>query len=151
MTATPSASLDAACARLKGAGLRITQPRLAILSELIRRGAPASIEQIHGEVGASRCDLVTVYRCMAAFEGIALVRRAFFLNGSWLYAIDLGEPARYHVVCRASDRVDQIDAESGAALTSALQNAEEKLRARGYTEIGHIVEFFGVAPAGPRP
>ena len=39
-----SASLDAARARLKTAGLRITQPRLAILAELIRLGEPASIE-----------------------------------------------------------------------------------------------------------
>jgi len=150
MTANLSASLDAACARLKTAGLRITRPRLAILSELIKLGEPASIEQIHRGVGARRCDLVTVYRCMAAFEGIGLVRRAFFVNGTCLYAIELGGAARYHVISRTGQRMDELDAESGAALTRALQNAEEKLRARGYTETGHIVEFFGVAPAAPK-
>jgi hypothetical protein len=27
---------------------------------------------------------------------------------------------------------------------------QEKLRARGYGEVGHIVEFFAVAPQAPR-
>ena len=52
---------------------------------------------------------------MAAFEGIALVRRAFFLDGTCLYAIDLGQPARYHVVGKTGGRMDEIDAESAAA------------------------------------
>ena len=79
----PSA-VELATAKLKSAGLRITQPRLAILAALSKRAQPTSIEQLHGDVGADNCDLVTVYRCMAAFEDIALVRRAFFHNGTAL-------------------------------------------------------------------
>jgi Fur family ferric uptake transcriptional regulator len=60
-----SSPLDLACARLKAAGLRITQPRIAILDALIKRSLPASIEQIHGDLAGSACDLVTVYRCLA--------------------------------------------------------------------------------------
>lgn len=137
--------LDEAAARLKAAGLRITRPRLAILAEMIRLSAPASIEQIH--TGAGRCDLVTVYRCMAALEAIGLVRRAAFVGGSWLYAVRLGGEPRYHVVCRATRRVEEVDAESAAVITQALRAAEEKLKARGYAQVGHTLEFFGVAPA----
>ncbi len=140
------AALEAAGARLKAAGLRITRPRMAILSELIRRRAPASIEQIHRAIRSGACDLVTVYRCMEAFEGIALVRRALSRGGTWLYAIDLGGRPRYHVVCRKTGRVDEVDAESAAAVHQALQAVEEKLRARGYTATGHFAEFFGTAP-----
>ena len=46
----PTSSLDQACARLKSIGLRITQPRIAILETMIRLGQPASIEQIHSEL-----------------------------------------------------------------------------------------------------
>jgi len=142
--------IEFATAKLKSAGLRITQPRLAILAGLSKRAQPTSIEQLHEELGASACDLVTVYRCMAAFEEIGLVRRAFFHNGTALYEINLGQPTRYHVVCKATDRVEELDAETSAELNRTLTQIEEKLRARGYAELGHIVEFFGVAPHGGR-
>ncbi len=142
------AALAAASARLKAAGLRITGPRTAILAELIRRGTPASIEQIHRGVRSGACDLVTVYRCMEAFEGIGLARRVLSHGGTWLYAIELGGRPRFHVICRKTGRVDEIDAASAAEVHRALLAAEEKLRARGYTGTGHSAEFFGTAPAG---
>lgn len=142
--------VELATARLKSAGLRITQPRLAILAALSKRDQPTSIEQIHADVGADNCDLVTVYRCMAAFEEIALVRRAFFHNGTALYEINLGQPTRYHVVCKATNRVEELDAETADDLRRAIETVQEKLRARGYADVGHIVEFFGVAPQHAR-
>lgn len=142
--------VELATSRLKTAGLRITQPRLAILAVLSRHDQPTSIEQIHEEVGAANCDLVTVYRCMAAFEEIGLVRRAFFHNGTALYEMNLGQPARYHVVCKATNRVTELDPETAEELRRAIEAVEEKLAARGYSHVGHIVEFFGVAPAATR-
>jgi Fur family transcriptional regulator, ferric uptake regulator len=152
--ATPGARVpspvELATARLKSAGLRITQPRLAILDALSKRSHPAAIEQIHEDVGAGQCDLVTVYRCMAAFEEIGLVRRAFFHNGTALYEINLGQPVRYHVVCRNSDAVEELDAETSDELRRAIVVVEEKLRSRGYADVRHIVEFLGVSPQSAR-
>lgn len=142
--------IDLATKKLKSAGLRITQPRIAILAALNNCSKPTSIEQLHTDLGASTCDLVTVYRCMAAFEEIGLVRRAFFHNGTALYEINLGQPTRYHVVCKATDRVEELDAETSAELGRTLNQIEDKLRARGYVELSHIVEFFGVSPQGGR-
>lgn len=102
------------------------------------------------DLGAEGCDLVTVYRCMAAFEEIGLVRRAFFHNGSALYEINLGQPVRYHVVCKATDRVEELDAETSAEIARTFAAIEEKLRERGYTGVGHIREFFGIAPQTKR-
>jgi Fur family ferric uptake transcriptional regulator len=146
---TPSA-VEIATSKLKSAGLRITQPRLAILAALNNRAQPTSIEQIHEDVGADNCDLVTVYRCMAAFEEIGLVRRAFFHNGTALYEINLGQPTRYHVVCKNTNRVDELEPEMADELRRAIEAVQEKLRARGYSDVGHIVEFFGIAPAASR-
>ena len=84
---------------------------------------------------------------MAAFEEIGLVRRAFFHNGTALYEINLGQATRYHVVCKATNRVEELDAATSAELNRTLRQIEDKLSARGFTELGHIVEFFGVAPA----
>jgi Fur family ferric uptake transcriptional regulator len=143
-------AMELATARLKAAGLRITQARLAILAVLSGRAQPTSIEHLHESVGAENCDLVTVYRCMAAFEEIGLVRRAFFHNGTALYEINLGQPTRYHVVCKDTDRVEELDPETASELRRAIEVVQEKLRAKGYTEVSHIVEFFGLAPVANR-
>jgi Fur family ferric uptake transcriptional regulator len=145
-----STPVELATARLKSAGLRITQPRIAILAGLSKCEKPTSIEQLHNELSDGTCDLVTVYRCMAAFEEIGLVRRAFFHNGTALYEINLGQPTRYHVVCKTTDRVEELDAETSLELSRTLGEIEAKLRGRGYIDVGHIVEFFGVSPNGPR-
>ncbi len=142
--------VELATAKLKSARLRITQPRIAILAALSNRNSPTSIEQIHEDVGSGNCDLVTVYRCMSAFEQIGLVRRAFFHNGTALYEINLGQPTRYHVVCKATNTVEELDSTTADELRRAIELVQEKLRARGYTDVSHMVEFFGVAPASAR-
>jgi len=142
--------VEVACTKLKEAGLRITQPRVAILAALIKEARPISIDTLHGELGTNSCDIVTVYRCMAAFESIGLVRRAFLINGTSLYEINLGDPNRYHVVCKETNNVEELDAESAAELRRAVQVVEDALRAKGYSEVGHIVEFFGKSPAASR-
>jgi Fur family ferric uptake transcriptional regulator len=79
-----------------------------------------------------------------------LVRRAFFHNGTALYEINLGQPTRYHVVCKTTNQVEELDAETSAELRRAIEIVQEKLRTRGYGSIGHIVEFFGVSPQPSR-
>lgn len=137
-------------AKLKAAGLRITQPRLAILAELAKQPQPINTEALHMLLGADKCDLVTVYRCLSAFEAIGLVRRSFLHSGTALYEINLGQPERYRVVCKATNQVQDLDAETSADLSRSLRQIEEKLRARGYEDVGHIIEFFGKAPQGGR-
>ena len=142
--------LETACARLRAAGMRITQPRIAILNAIINRGQPTSIEQIHGELADGSCDLVTVYRCLGAFESIGLVRRSFFHNGTSLYDINLDESNRYHVVCKETNQVVPISPDLTAELRESINKIEESLRAGGYDNVSHVVEFFGVAPQAAR-
>jgi len=142
--------LDLATARMKSGGLRVTQPRMAILAALCRQEQPVTIEQLHADVGAETCDLVTVYRCMSAFERIGLVARAFFHNGTALYRIELGQAERYHVICKTTNQVEELDAESAAELRRAIEAIEVRLRARGYTDVSHLVEFFGVSAGSGR-
>jgi Fur family ferric uptake transcriptional regulator len=141
-----ASSLKRAIAKLKSAGLRITQPRIAILTALHQREQLTSIEQLHAALAEGSCDLVTVYRCIGAFEKIGLVRRAFFHNGTALYELNLEQTTRYHVVCRTTNRVTELNADTSAELGSALNQVENTLRGRGYADVSHIVEFFGVAP-----
>ncbi len=145
--ANPQSPIQVACARLRSAGLRITQPRIAILSALIKRGQPTTIEQIHADLEAGSCDLVTVYRCLSAFEDIGLVRRSFFHNGTSLYSISLGDQHPYHVICKETNVVQEIDPATTAELRRNVLQIEELLKSRGYNNVTHVVEFFGLAPS----
>lgn len=149
MQLTPEAMVDLACARLRGAQLRVTKPRVSILTLLARQAAPVSIEELHGLLENRACDLVTVYRCLAAFEEVRLVRRSFHFSGTCLYELSLdGRPERHHVICRICERVDSVDA-------APLGPTEAILLQRGYVQLTHAVGFFGICPAcrpkGRRP
>jgi len=129
-----------ACAQLKQAGLRITQPRIAILSALIKRGQPTSIEQIHGDLASGSCDLVTVYRCLSAFENLGLVRRSYLHNGTCLYELTIGNQNHYHIVCKSCGQTERVDYFS-------VEGMERTLQERGYAEVSHVVGFYGICPS----
>jgi len=144
--------LEQAKAKMKSAGMRITQPRIAIFDVLLRQTKPASVEQIHANIDHKiSCDLVTVYRCMSAFEDIGLARRAFFHNGTALYELKMGEPSRYHVVCKETQQVNEINTAIAHELRVAIDRVQQKLRELGFDEVEHIVEFFGVSPRQQQP
>jgi Fur family ferric uptake transcriptional regulator len=135
----PESTLDIARSRIRTAGMRITKPRIAIIESLQRHEGPISIERIHQEVGAGVCDLVTVYRCLAAFEQLGMVRRSYLHNGTCLYELTLGSPRHYHIVCKACGTTDRVD-------YFPVDGVEQLLKDRGYAEVSHVVEFFGVCP-----
>lgn len=144
-------SLNDACARLKASGLRITQPRVAILKTLIEHAGPASIEQIHQGLNINACDLVTVYRCLAAFENIGIVRRSFHHNGTSLYQIDRGDSTDYHLICKTDNSIRPLSESAVARLSETVRKIEDELRAQGFTNVSHSVEFFadGLEETGP--
>ena len=142
-----STPFDAAIVRLRAAGLRVTQPRILILNVLLQRVEPATIEQIAEDLKSDGFyDLVTVYRCVAVFEELGLVRRSFLPSGTSLFQLIESEAALYHVVCRETEKVEPLDAATHAELDTAVKRVEETLKSRGYTDVKQRIQFFGVSP-----
>jgi Fur family transcriptional regulator, ferric uptake regulator len=134
------AAVTDACSRIRTAGMRVTKPRVALVETLLKLDGPVSIERIHQQVGIKSCDLVTIYRCLAAFENLGLVRRSYLHNGTCLYEQTLGTARHYHIVCKACGKTDKVD-------YTLAEGVEQKLQERGYANISHVVEFFGTCPA----
>lgn len=132
--------VEEACSRIRTAGMRVTKPRVALVESLLKQAGPVSIERLHQAVGIKACDLVTIYRCLAAFETLGLVRRSYLHNGTCLYELIAGNARRYHVVCKGCGRTDPLD-------FTFTSDAEQKLQDQGYAQISHVLEFFGVCPA----
>lgn len=148
---TAASALEAACARLRSAGLRITQPRVAILQVLLARSSPASIEQIHGALSSASCDLVTVYRCLAAFQKAGLVRLCYFHNGTSLYEIAMNRETAFHIVSRESNGSTPLPADLTSQLREVLRKIEASLQARGFRDVSSVVNFVASTAKAVQP
>jgi Fur family transcriptional regulator, ferric uptake regulator len=138
-------TLDLLLARLKRSGLRVTTPRIALLEALASSTQPSTIEQLFTKAGSAACDLVTIYRSMAAFEKAGVVYRSGFSErGAVLYNANVGERRRYPVIRKGSSVIEELDSESSAELQVTIDKIKQRLQSRGYDGLQHIVEFFAI-------
>jgi len=119
--------------------MRVTKPRVALVEGLLKQNGPVSIERIHQEVGVDSCDLVTIYRCLAAFEDLGLVRRSYLHNGTCLYEQTFDAARNYHIVCKTCGKTDKVE-------YTITGDVEQKLKDKGYDQVSHVLEFFGLCP-----
>lgn len=135
--------LELGIARLRAAGKRLSQARIALIGLLVQEVRPLSIEEIHAKVRkATLCNLVTVYRCILTFEELGLVRKEFSFEGIMLWQYVREENAVYRVVSKVSADSEALDPGLSEVLGKAFEGVEAVLRARGYSEIGHRARFF---------
>ncbi len=126
--------------RLRHSGLRNTRPRRHVLHVLAVAEQPLSSREIHSRMGEEACDLVTVYRCLADFERVGLVQRHEFGDSNARFELnDQAGHHRHYVVCRVCHGKEPMD-------VCPPHWLEEELRARGYSDISHSMEFFAVCP-----
>lgn len=135
-------SLEVMLQLIRDAGFRITQPRIAILRALLRQKIPVSIEHLHQELKKNGCDLVTVYRCLDAFEQIGLVRHCYFHNGTALFELVRSDRPGYYVIGRDSGTVHALDDDLAQRLQDTLREVASSLQARGYHTVRTSVEIM---------
>ena len=85
---------------------------------------------------------MTVYRCLAAFEDLGLVRRCFFHNGTSLYQIQLNDEPVYHVVSKDGAILETLSPELAKELSAVIAKIETELKGRGYADVSHMAAFF---------
>lgn len=123
---------------LRSRGLRLTAQRQLVLQAVydLRHATP---EQVHAAVRevAAGVNITTIYRTLELLERLGLVTHTHLSHGSPTYH-PAGEHQHAHTVCRACNRVEEID-------TALLQPLVDRLAAeRGFRiDIGHLA-LFGV-------
>ena len=142
-----SQALHGALERLKGAGHKLTKPRVSLLEAIARAHGPFSAE----ELASTDCDLVTVYRSLSTFAEVGILARIDLGDGILRY--ELNDPTghhHHHIVCTRCQKVEPLE-------ICGLELEEERLRERGYLagyqDVSHRLEFFGICPecAGKSP
>jgi Fe2+ or Zn2+ uptake regulation protein len=126
---------------LRGADLRVTQPRVAVLSA-VHEHPHADTETIHGVVRADLGEVSrqAVYDVLRALTTTGLVRRIEPAGSVPRYEARVGDN-HHHVVCRSCGAIADVDCAVG--YTPCLTAADDS----GY-EIGEAeVIYWGRCPA----
>jgi Fur family ferric uptake transcriptional regulator len=108
-----------------------------LLEFLICERGPFTIEEMRRSLRKLNLDLVTVYRCMRAFEKVGLVVRCEFGDGISRYEYQGAEGHHHHVICINCRKTENIEG-------CGLLVLEEKVRQLGYSGVKHSLEFFGL-------
>jgi len=116
---------------------RITGPRLEILSILKMNHKPLTISEIHGKVKNNKIDLATVYRTINLFAELNIVYEIDFKDEFKRYELIYDRHHHHHIVCKKCKTVENVE-------TCVLDDLEKFLNKKGYTDISHSLEFFGV-------
>ncbi|MEK0450560.1 MAG: hypothetical protein RL088_2828 [Verrucomicrobiota bacterium] len=133
----PAGAIAAALEKIRASGGRVTEPRKAMLSVLIKEHGPFSAEELHKKIGVAGCDVVTVYRSLQAMEEIGVLRRCDFGDGTYRYEFNHGEHHHHHIICRVCRSVETLD-------MCVADGLERLARQKGYQNVTHTLEIFGV-------
>lgn len=130
-----------AAVRLKATGLKVTQPRVAIVDALMEDHGPFTVDELRARIPERTCDLVTLYRSLPALEKAGVVRRCDFGDGPVRYEYqEENGHHHHHVICRKCRRVETLD-------HCLIEGIEKNLRKQGYQDIAHSLEFFALCSA----
>jgi Fe2+ or Zn2+ uptake regulation protein len=127
--------------RLRGAGLRVTSARVAILEILYADGhltAEAVAERVRGRVG--HVSTQAVYEALHALTGASLLRRIEPAGSPARYESRVGDD-HHHLVCRTCGAVTDVDCAVGHAPCLDPANTA------GYEVDEADVIYWGVCPA----
>jgi Fur family transcriptional regulator, stress-responsive regulator len=131
--------------RLRGAGLRVTGPRLAVLAVLDRaadEGAHLPVAEV-----AARCREIlgrvstqAVYDCLDALVEAGVVRRVELPGSPARFETRTGDN-HHHLVCSSCGEVSNVDCATGAAPCLTPSDAQ------GYRVAEAEVVYWGVCRA----
>jgi Fur family ferric uptake transcriptional regulator len=132
-------STDAA--HLKHAGMRVTAPRLAVMSA-VRRRPHATVEEIVASVRerVGAVSVQAVYDVLRALAAAGLARRIEPAGSPARFELRVGDN-HHHVVCRVCGNVADVDCAKGAAPCLIPDDAS------GYVVDEADVTYWGLCPA----
>ncbi|WP_292832233.1 Fur family transcriptional regulator [Microbacterium sp.] len=126
---------------LRGAGLRLTEPRAAVYDALAAR-PHASAEDLYAHVlpRVPSTSRQSVYNALSDFAEAGLVRRIEPAGRSMLFELRVDDN-HHHLVCSVCNAVEDVDCVVGAA--PCLEPGE----AHGFAIESAEVTFWGICPA----
>ena len=110
-----------------------------ILSTLERVGGFASAQEVHRMMvrDGEKIGLTTIYRSLQTLVDEKLIDLMRRQDGEAIYRM-CGDSHHHHLICRNCGKTEEI-------ASSVIENwAASESSARGYREVGHSFELFGI-------
>ncbi len=136
---------DSIFLKMKEHKIKVTSQRLKIIECLLESPLPQTAEEIMAKLKKNKepgkCDLVTIYRTLHQFEKIKVVEKSFFSENTAQYCInDLNDHQHHHhFLCKMCQKITEIN-------SCLLEDQLSQLEKKGFRDISHRLEFFGVCP-----
>ncbi len=122
---------------LKKAGLSVTSPRKNILGLLLCEHGPFTVEEIFKKLPKNTCDQATIYRCLNQFSETNLVTVTYLEKDMARFEFNDPDHHHHHIICKICKKIESFH----DCITNKI---ELGLAKKGYKEIEHRLEFFGV-------
>lgn len=122
---------------LKKANLSVTAPRKNILTLLIKEHGPFTVEDILRKIPKNSCDQATVYRCLNQFVESTLVSTTFLEKDIAHFEFNDPEHHHHHIICKICKKIESLH-------DCLIDKIEQGLKKKGYQDIEHRLEFFGI-------
>ncbi|NOT78574.1 MAG: transcriptional repressor [Bacteriovoracaceae bacterium] len=129
---------------LKRANLSITAPRKNILSLLLKEHGPFTVEDIIRRLPKNSCDQATVYRCLNQFVESSLVATTFLEKDIARFEFNDPEHHHHHIICKICKKIESLH-------DCLIDKIEQGLKKKGYQDIEHRLEFFGICAQCTKP
>lgn len=124
--------------KLKEAGGRVTTQRKRLANEIISFDTPFTADQLYSLLGDLKVDPTTIYRSLATFVELGLIKTVDFADGLVRYEyIPSHKPHHHHIICTKCKKVDAVH-------FCVVEGQEKILEKMGYSNVSHRLEFFGV-------
>lgn len=122
---------------LKDKGLKVTKNRLEVLDVIGQSSSPLSAEEIFSKLPKNSCDRATLFRTLKQFTENNLLEMLDFSEGFSRYGLHCEEHHHHHVICTECKKIEPVP-------FCIPKEFELSLKRRGYTNIQHKMEFFGL-------
>ena len=123
---------------LHARGLKVTQPRVALLSVLADAKHPLRAQDIAGALPDGTADTATVYRSMNALVAKGIVRRIDLDATAKFFELDRGDD-HHHLVCTKCQKIEDVHA------CEVDEISQRVLSGSSFSHISHHnLEFFGL-------
>lgn len=133
---------------LQASNFRVTQSRLAVAQTLLHnKDKLLSSDEIYHKIKSDAtlsCDQVSVYRALATFEKLKLVKKSCFHGDAARYALSAAESneSSHHEHFFKCIQCSVIEPFEGCFVSKK----EKELETIGYRQLNHHLEITGICP-----
>lgn len=125
---------------LKGAQLRVTPHRLAVISVIANKGEPLTVQTIFDTLRKKySIDQATIYRNLLSLHESGLLRRLDFNHGHAHYELETGAPSS-QFVCNKCETIEKLSSQEIDEVIKRISKKSKKFKSLS----SHTIEIYGV-------